>query len=463
MQGTGATPAATTTNDQFSLALRGYDGTSYLTSGAANVAMVAGSAWSNSNHEAKVTIGVTANGSTTRSTVGTIASTGAIWTIPYLGSSGSASAPSLAFSSDTGTGFYRFGSGVISTAISGVERFRVGNNQFTQDFNSVALGTSPITSVQAMTIHGGDSSQVGLALCAYGGTAAFYGRRADGTAASPTALALDDTIVGLFAQGYEGTTPGFGSQRNVYRINAAEAWTSTAQGIYQDWYTARTGATGLTFGMRLSAGGSLLIGTTTDGMTAGGSLAVTQDFRARQTTDSSSVSTGSAVISGGMGVAKRSFLGTIGSTFKGNVAAGVQDGTAAVAGQVGEVISASVTTYTNYTTTATIQNLTSISLTPGDWMEYATVSLYMNSATEVAAAEAIAYLDDTTASATGAVEGETIAYMIEPASGSTLHVTKSMTFHENISGSKTKYLNGQATFTAGNPQYTCSLKAVRIR
>jgi hypothetical protein len=89
--------------------------------------------------------------------------------------------------------------------------------------------------------------------------------------------------MGFFVQGYEGTTPGFGSQRNVYRINAAEAWTSTAQGIYQDWYTAATGATSLTFRMRLNAAGNLLIGTTTDGMTASGSLAITQDFAHRGT------------------------------------------------------------------------------------------------------------------------------------------------------------------------------------
>lgn len=181
------------------------------------------------------------------------------------------------------------------------------------------------------------------------------------------------------------------------------------------------------------------------------------------TTDSTSSVTGAQLVTGGLGVAKRSSLGTIATTFSGNIFAGVQDATAVAAGQVGEVLTGAQSTPTNFTTTNTIQNLTSISLTRGDWLETATMTLAMNAATEVAAAEAACYLNDTTASATGAVEGETIGYLYEPASASSVHATVTIIYHENISAAKTKFLNGKAVWTAGNPQYTCSMKAVRIR
>lgn len=213
-------------------------------------------------------------------------------------------------------------------------------------------------------------------------------------------------------------------------------------------------------------GSSLLFKTGTDAaptvMTTAETISNTQTVTFNGTTDASAIGTANTINLGGTSVAKRSFLGTIGSTFKGNVSAGVQDATAATAGQVGEVISASVTSYTNYTTTATIQNLTSIALTPGDWMEYATVTYYGNSATNAADGEFVSYLCDTTASATGAAEGETLVYQDQPITG-TLHRTVTISFHENISASKTKYLNGKSAFTLGNPQYACSLKAVRIR
>lgn len=134
----------------------------------------------------------------------------------------------------------------------------------------------------------------------------------------------------------------------------------------------------------------------------------------------------------------------------------------ALGGQQTGCVQSNVSTYTNFTTTATIQNLTSVVLTDGEWLETATVTYYGNAATVAALAEATIYLDDTSASATGAVEGETIGYLVEQITSS-LHKTVTITYHETLTTGKTKYLNGQATFTGGNPQFVCSLKAVRLR
>ena len=55
------------------------------------------------------------------------------------------------------------------------------------------------------------------------------------------------------------------------------------------------------------------------------------------TTPSTNIGSGAVLISGGMAVAGASNIGAISTTFPGNVIAGVQSGTAAISGQVGEI------------------------------------------------------------------------------------------------------------------------------
>lgn len=203
-----------------------------------------------------------------------------VFSRPLQPGSGSASAPSYAFSTDTTTGFFRNGSGIIGVASAGTLRQTMGSQNVINN-NAVALGTSPITSVQAFNLHGADSAQVTYAVHSYGGTGGFYSRHAEGTAASPTACVSGSVLLGLFTQGYEGTTPGFTTAKLPFQIIATETWTSTAQGFRQDWFTAASGTTSATFKMRLDQDGNLLVGTSTNGMTAGGSLAIAQDFAHR--------------------------------------------------------------------------------------------------------------------------------------------------------------------------------------
>jgi hypothetical protein len=189
-------------------------------------------------------------------------------------------------------------------------------------------------------------------------------------------------------------------------------------------------------------------------------------FTSRTTTEATAVGSGSSgfAILSGFGVSKRSFLGTIGSTFKGNVLAGVQDATAASAGQVGEVLSSTVSTAANYTTTATYQAITSLSLTAGDWEITGFITFLDNGATLTATANVIGVIGTTTASAAGTTEGSgDIAYLSEVVNG--VSGKTSMMLHKvvNISATTTHYLNSQATFTVGNPQFVGSLYARRLR
>ena len=136
----------------------------------------------------------------------------------------------------------------------------------------------------------------------------------------------------------------------------------------------------------------------------------------------------------------------------------------AATGNIGQEIVTTVSTYTNYTTTATYQEIGNIALTAGDWDIAATFTIYTNSATVTAASDAIFVIATATASATGAVEGKSIAYVPQTVLGVTSHITEAMApFRVSLSGNQSYYLNSQSTFTVGNPQFVGTIRARRIR
>jgi hypothetical protein len=137
----------------------------------------------------------------------------------------------------------------------------------------------------------------------------------------------------------------------------------------------------------------------------------------------------------------------------------------ATAGNVGEEITGIQSTYTNFTTTATYQNITSVSLTAGDWDISAEGTLSVNSSTLTATANAIYVVATATAASTGSTEGKNIVYIAQSApTGSANKISISVPPHRvSIASTTSYYLNAQATFTAGNPQFVGSLRARRIR
>lgn len=149
---------------------------------------------------------------------------------------------------------------------------------------------------------------------------------------------------------------------------------------------------------------------------------------------------------------------------KSNFINGTATNDAATAGNIGEEISAVQSTYTNFTTTATYQNITSITLTAGDWDLSAFFTYNSNSATITAASNAIFVISTTTASAAGSTEGINVAYIPQAALLGTSRFSDGITpYRVSIASSTTYYLNAQATFTVGNPQFVGSIKARRLR
>lgn len=129
-----------------------------------------------------------------------------------------------------------------------------------------------------------------------------------------------------------------------------------------------------------------------------------------------------------------------------------------------EWVSSTVSTYTNYTTTATYQNVTSITLSAGDWDISAFFTYSANSATITAGSDALFVISTTTASASGATEGFNIAHVPQAALLGTSKFSDAITpYRVSPTTSTTYYLNSQATYTLGNPQCVGTLSAVRAR
>ncbi len=121
-------------------------------------------------------------------------------------------------------------------------------------------------------------------------------------------------------------------------------------------------------------------------------------------------------------------------------------------------------TYTNYTTTATYQNVTSVTLPAGEWELSAFFTYSANSATITAASDAIFAISTTTASAAGATEGKNIAYVPQAALLGTSHFSDAIApYRVSPTTSTTYYLNTQATFTLGNPQFVGSIHANPVK
>jgi hypothetical protein len=154
-----------------------------------------------------------------------------------------------------------------------------------------------------------------------------------------------------------------------------------------------------------------------------------------------------------------------GGTFVGSVLWGDQDGTtAAVAGQVGEVLAAGNASYANLTATGTWQALNSISVTPGYWMVNATVTFFNNGATVTTNNNALLAVSTSATASTGALEGASLGYLSQNGFlGSADKDTVTLAFPLNLAATTNEYLVAQATFSAGNVQTVSHLHFLRIR
>jgi hypothetical protein len=140
---------------------------------------------------------------------------------------------------------------------------------------------------------------------------------------------------------------------------------------------------------------------------------------------------------------------------------GTTAGGNATAGDVGEVFRSAVTTPTNIATTLTWENLTSITLTAGDWDVSGLVHFQHNGATMTGQCIAAISIHSGTTT-TDHQNGDNLCTV--PAATATVYPTAAIpSYRINVTGSTPVYLKVIANFSAGNPQVVGRISARRVR
>lgn len=105
-------------------------------------------------------------------------------------------------------------------------------------------------------INGANASANRVELVGYGGINGFNGRRANGTAAAPTAVISGTSMVQLGGSGY-GTAAWATTSRGIVAVVGAETWSDTVQGTRLDFSTTPAGGTTTAVTLSLLAEGYL--------------------------------------------------------------------------------------------------------------------------------------------------------------------------------------------------------------
>lgn len=139
---------------------------------------------------------------------------------------------------------------------------------------------------------------------------------------------------------------------------------------------------------------------------------------------------------------------------------GISDGSSAAAGNVGELIDSSVSSATNTGANGVWANITTISLTAGDWDVSGSVEFAINGSTITAVAAAISLFSGNTT--TDQASGKNSVNGLPPISTADC-VNSIPRFRVSISATTTVYLKGVAIFSAGQPQFYGYISARRVR
>ncbi|MBL4755339.1 MAG: hypothetical protein JKY52_17305, partial [Flavobacteriales bacterium] len=105
----------------------------------------------------------------------------------------------------------------------------------------------------------GESNKERFEVHSAGGDPGFLAKRAGGTWAAPTAVAINKTLSFLGGAGYDGTSWVLGSKAAI-NLRSAEAWTPTANATYITLETTPIGSTVRTERVRITENGNVGIG-----------------------------------------------------------------------------------------------------------------------------------------------------------------------------------------------------------
>lgn len=111
---------------------------------------------------------------------------------------------------------------------------------------------------------GKDTTSSIVSLDAFGAPSVFVGRRANGTAASPSAVTIGQNLLTIAGLGWQSSGAWSATGRANINFAAAESWTSTSQGAYFSFLTTPIGTTTPAEAVRINPSGGVGVGTTTD-------------------------------------------------------------------------------------------------------------------------------------------------------------------------------------------------------
>ncbi|MDR3407930.1 MAG: hypothetical protein P4L68_05480 [Methylovirgula sp.] len=129
-------------------------------------------------------------------------------------------------------------------------------------FNSTGTPLSLPGACQLYSTASGPNLLIVESYAATGPTPAYVGRGARGTAAAPSALQANDTLLAFGGRGY-GATGFSSSNRTKINFAASQNWTDTAQGSYINFLVTANNTTTPAEAARFDQSGYLGVGTTT--------------------------------------------------------------------------------------------------------------------------------------------------------------------------------------------------------
>lgn len=145
------------------------------------------------------------------------------------------------------------------------------------------------------------------------------------------------------------------------------------------------------------------------------------------------------------------------------IGAGTATNDSAASGIIGERISSSVTTFTNMTgATGAWGNLTSMSLTAGDWDVTGIIEQFSNTGVGITA-NSLAISVNSGGTITDQVQGDNQSSFARPDSISGQCSGNVPVYRLSLASPTTVFLKANTTYASGNPQYKCRLSARRMR
>lgn len=150
-------------------------------------------------------------------------------TLPWRGQDGTVAAPAFSFSGDTDNGMYRIGTNNVGVAVAGAKVLDIATTGVEVVGTShLGLTTAQVAGVTGLGIAGtAFYGQVRGILVRAGASPVFQFTRINGSLASPTAVALNDSLGAFTFSGYDGSTV---SQTAQFASLATEAWSGSARG-----------------------------------------------------------------------------------------------------------------------------------------------------------------------------------------------------------------------------------------